>query len=150
MTPLVVFRQATEADIPFLLECRNDPETRRQSRHGEVKDETWARACLADGWRHVYVLDGPKGGIGTGDLRLDAHDPFARVEVSLTVHPGARQAGYGAVLLALLLHEARRLGHTSFSAFIKPGNTGSFRLFGAAGFCQVHEWQTEGLLEFHK
>ena len=151
MTPLVVFRQASEADIPFLLECRNDPETRRQSRHGEVKDETWARGCVApDGGRQVYVLDGPKGPVGTGDLRIDRHDQSGRAEVSLTVHPGARRAGYGATVLALLLQEARRLGHTSYAAFIKPGNTASLRLFEAAGFCQVHEWQTEGLLEFHK
>ena len=147
---LLTFRYATPEDIPFLLECRNDPETRRQSRAGDIKDEAWARACLADGGRHVYVLDSPKGPVGTGDLRIDSHDQFGRAEVSLTVHPGARRAGYGAVLLALLLHEARRLGHTSFSAFIKPGNTGSLRLFGAAGFTLVHDWQTAGLLEFHK
>lgn len=150
MTPLIVFRPATEADIPFLLECRNDPETRRQSRHGEVKDAAWAEACLRDGWRHVYVLEGPKGPIGTGDLRIDAHDPISRAEVSLTVHPGARQAGYGATLVAVLLQEAWRLGYPSFSAFIKPGNTASLRLFGAAGFTPVHFWEADGLLEFHK
>ena len=150
MTTLLVFREATEADVPFLLECRNDPETRRQSRSGNIKDEAWARACLADGGRHVYVLDGPKGPVGTGDLRIDAQDEFGRVEVSLTVHPGARQAGYGACLLALLLQEARRLGHRSCTAFIKPGNAASLRLFGAAGFRPVHYWASDGLLEFHQ
>ena len=146
---LLTFRYATPEDIPFLLECRNDPEMRRQSRAGDIKDEAWARACLADGGRHVYVLDGPKGPVGTGDLRIDAHDEFGRAEVSLTVHLGARQAGYGAVLVALLLQEARRLGHPSCTAFIKPGNTASLRLFAAAGFRPVHYWPQDGLLEFH-
>ena len=112
-----------------------------------------ARGCIldeSDGWRHVYVLDGPKGPVVTGDLRIDPHAPSGRAAVSLTVHPGARQAGYGAVLLALLLQEARRLRYMSYAAFIKPGNAASIRLFGAAGFRPVHFWPQDGLLEFHK
>lgn len=143
---MTVFRRATEADIPFLLECRNDPETRRQSRHGEVKDGRWAAATLAEAGRTVYVLEGPKGPVGTGDLREGDYGQV--LEVSLTVHPGARRQGWGACLLALLVREAEgRNLPAAGSAFIRPGNIPSLRLFLRQGFLPVGFSEAEGLLE---
>lgn len=126
-------RLATEADAPFLLAWRNDPETRANSRR--THELTWPElieAPVKGVRRETYVAE--IDGVPVGSVRLDYEEELC--EVSWTVAPTRRRRGIGLgmVRLAVAQCTARVL-----LAEIKPTNTASRRIAERAGFIEIGE-----------
>lgn len=127
-------RVATLDDAPYLLEWRNDPETRRACRNTDPvqHDEhvRWLDALLKDSSRHLYII--LAHGQPCGQLRLDMMGK--QMELSWTIAPEFRRRGYARQILSQLV---QALPSATFTAWIKPGNIGSIRAAETAGFCLI-------------
>src|ERR1700710_2742814 len=93
---------ATFADSRDLFDWRNDPDTRRVSRHSAPIDwEThaaWLAAALASPDRAIYI--GHCGSKKIGSIRFDrVPDPDQKLLVSIVIAPSERGPGLGLALL---------------------------------------------------
>lgn len=152
----VGMRPAVPADAVTLLEWRNDPATRRSSRHAEVVDraehDRWLESSLQSTDRHLLVAeDAAATPIGT--VRWDAQpgQPGAW-EVSITLAPDQRGRG-----MALpVLHAAERWLVTRESearhllACVHTGNVASSRLFGRAGYAPDRAADATGFARYRR
>jgi RimJ/RimL family protein N-acetyltransferase len=122
------------ADARFLLDLRNDPEVRRQSRIAAPVSEkehlSWLDGTLADVETHLFVIDAD--GIAVGQLRLDGTGTEA--ELSLALTESARGKGIGTAALLAAHNVAHGLELTSVRAVVKESNSASLATFTAAGY----------------
>jgi spore coat polysaccharide biosynthesis predicted glycosyltransferase SpsG/RimJ/RimL family protein N-acetyltransferase len=135
-------RPAVTTDLAFLLEWRNDPETRRWSRSSaSVSGEehrAWFDRLLADTGRHLLVVE-DDAATPVGTVRWDriaGATSGASWEVSITVAPFCRGRGLATRVLDegetwLRVHErdAERL-----VAVVHRDNARSASLFSRAGY----------------
>jgi L-amino acid N-acyltransferase YncA len=139
----VSVRPATEADLPDILEITNDailnstalwtitPVTLQARR-------SWMSERLAEGFPVLVAAEsGSVLGFGSyGHFR--PHEGYVHtVEHSLYVHPRARRAGIGRVLLARLVEDAASLGKHVMIGGIEAGNIASIALHESAGFTRA-------------
>lgn len=134
----LVLRHATQRDSFDLLNWRNQPEVRGNSRTSEViepeQHTRWLNGVLADPKRHLLI--GLRSGQPVGVLRLDEDGEVA--EVSIYLCPGAYGQGNGSALLRALESwtRANRPSVTRLLAEVLGGNAASHRLFHKSGY----EW----------
>lgn len=129
--PVIVLRDAAEADLALLYAWRHHPETRQFCRRQDPL--SWEdyiaelRGVMTAEGSHLLVAE--HGGHSVGVLRLDGS--MEDVEISITVAPGLRGRGFGR---AMLEEMKRRFPDYEFSAYILADNVASGRLFGSVGF----------------
>lgn len=125
----LVLRPATPTDWQELLAWRNDPQTRRWSRHTGMVDEeqhrAWLAAAVSDQRRQLLVAE--VNGRPAGTVRLD--QVSGGTEVSWTIAPQLRGRGLGRRMLALALESVA--GYV-FASMHKD-NVASVRIAQAAG-----------------
>jgi RimJ/RimL family protein N-acetyltransferase len=134
--PSIRLRPATTNDSAFLLELRNDPAVRRQSRSNtEVSPDDharWLEATLADPSRHLFIIETVEA--RAGQLRLDQSGSSAEVSIALT--PSARGAGFARAALTTAQRVARDLGIDALTATVREGNAASLQAFARAGYVE--------------
>jgi RimJ/RimL family protein N-acetyltransferase len=131
-------RRATMDDALDVLAWRNDPHTRAMSREGGLLGPdahlAWFEQVLADPQKLLFVAE--SDGRKVGMARFD--DLGGAWEVSINLAPAERGRGFGRALLDAALAELfQAVGSTPVIAEIKPVNTGSVRIFEAAGFLRL-------------
>jgi RimJ/RimL family protein N-acetyltransferase len=134
---MLTLRPAGADDEAFLLELRNEPETRRQSLGSEpIAADThsaWFRQKLSQpGTSRIYVAETSMGPIG--QARVDRiHD--AEGEISLALAPSSRGLGLGRALIrAATSASISELELRTVHATVKCSNDASLRAFAAAGY----------------
>ncbi len=128
-----IFRKATNADLERLLEWRNDPLTRQNSKNSEPVSrkthEAWLRFSLENQDRRLFIAE--VSGKPVGTVRLDrSADEW---ELSWTVAPATRGKGLGKEMVK----EATKLVSGGMIAQVKEGNVASLRIAEYAGFTPV-------------
>lgn len=144
-TPEIELRRATEADAVMLLEWRNDPVTRANSRNtARIKPggqhERWLQDVLADPDRSLLIAE--LDGESIGQVRFDrlAGDEW---EISITLDPARRAQGLGALLIRSGVDWLRReVGPVPVIAEVRDSNELSMRAFRACGFTDAGRSQT--------
>lgn len=130
-------RPATLDDAQILLDWRNDPLTRAQSRHTEPLawngHLAWLTRVLTS--PDCLLLVGTLAGDGIGSVRFARHDQGELWEVSIALDPMWRGQGLGSRLLPAAVTELRRHHpRAAVVAAVRPGNRASEALFLGAGF----------------
>jgi len=131
----VELRPATMADAERLLAWRNDPDTRRQSIHGDEvgRDDhlSWLTRTLQSPTCRLDIAMVDDDTIGT--VRADRGEDG--IEISITVAPEHRGRRLAAPLIRAVATAARRRWpDMPIIARIKAGNDVSIRAFERAGF----------------
>lgn len=140
MSAAADIRDATEADLPVILEIYNDAVLHTTAIWNETlvdlkNREEWLAARRARGFPVlVAVLDGKVAGYASyGDWR--AFDGYRHtVEHSVYVHKDARGAGIGRQLMAALIERAAEAGVHVMIAAVEAENAASIRLHEHLGF----------------
>jgi RimJ/RimL family protein N-acetyltransferase len=129
----LVLRPAVKADARLLHEWRNDPETRRNSRHSEIisweTHEAWFAESLVSAERAIWICEERSQPVGV--VRADANPNGW--ELSWTVAPEARGRGLGSQMLKQFVTTL----DGSLVAVIRAGNTPSAKIAAAAGLVRV-------------
>lgn len=137
MTGHVRLRAAVLADSDNLLRWRNDPDTRRWSRHesrtSEADHAEWLGHALANVSRRLWMAEIDSEAVGT--VRADT--TASGNELSWTVAPEWRGRGVGTEMVRL----ACQMLTGRVYAYVKVGNDASSRIALAAGL------QLEGVCE---
>ena len=136
MTGNVIVRDASEADLPAILDIYNHAVLNETSIwNDDVSDlagrREWWQARTAQGFP-VYVadVDGTVSGYGTfGEFRPNQGYRFT-VEHSIYVAPSVQRRGIGSVLLTRLIAEARRTNKHAMIGGIASDNLASHQRFG--------------------
>jgi len=136
MTGNVIVRDASEADLPAILDIYNHAVLNETSIwNDDVSDlagrREWWQARTAQGFP-VYVadVDGTVSGYGTfGEFRPNQGYRFT-VEHSIYVAPSVQRRGIGSVLLTRLIAEARRTNKHAMIGGIASDNLASQQRFG--------------------
>jgi len=129
-------RPASLDDADFILEWRNDPETRKHSRNSDVisteRHEAWMRRVL-DNEEQTLLVGVDEHGLPVGVVRFDVERDGD--EISINLAPSRRGQGLGRELLtaALAWHDGFAPSRAVI-AQIHRDNTASQRLFRGAGF----------------
>lgn len=141
---MFILRPARIGDWARLLAWRNDPGTRAQSkspdRVGLNEHMAWLRATLAKKTVFLYVAEDAAQSrvVGTGRLDLDAKKNVA--ELSLTVDPRYRGAGYAIKIVSELVARATiDAPGAALVATVLTDNEPSLRAFAANGFLPARE-----------
>lgn len=130
----ITLRPATLADAETLLEWRNDPITRENSRRTYVMtltDYTREIAAAIDSKNCTWLI-GEIDRSPVGTIKIDDNGDWH--EISYTVSPTCRGKGYAHQLVAAAC-EARQ--HVAIHAEIKPTNVQSISVVKACGFAQI-------------
>ncbi len=133
-------RTATEADLPFLLELRNDPASVRFSKRGVLSAAALKEDYLRRSDKHAFVVVRTDG---RGAERAVGYAVFERLgedraEISIALAPAARGRGLARPLIQVAsAHAAEHHGFAVIRADIDPANTPSRRAFRGAGYRPV-------------
>ena len=127
----VVLRKAELEDAEAMHQWQSDPETRRYARNPEVPDwqehVAWLKGRLdAEDCLFAIVEEDARP---AGLIRLDRG--AYGTEVSIVIAPESRGRGLGRAALGLARNLVPR---DRLTAFVKPENTASMRLFAHAGY----------------
>ena len=122
--PTLHIRQVVLDDVRMLLDWRNDPLTRKQSRSSE--EISWEMHLsyvtnVIEGrvpTRHLYLVENEEG-TPVGTVRSDASDD-GYIEISYTVAPGSRGKGIGSAMVMQFVEEF--LDGKKIKAVIKKGS----------------------------
>lgn len=137
-------RPATMEDSDFLLEWRNDPQTRIASHNIEEvqRDEhvQWLHSVLQNKNRKLFLAE--EDGELVGTVRADYAD--LTCELSWTVAPNVRGQGLGKRMVALIINQLT----TKIKAKIKKGNQASIRIAEYVGM--VFEREEKNVLYYSK
>jgi UDP-2,4-diacetamido-2,4,6-trideoxy-beta-L-altropyranose hydrolase len=129
LTGRVRLRAAVLADSGNLLRWRNDPDTRRWSRHesrtSEADHAEWLGQALANASRRLWIAEIDDEAVGT--VRVDT--TASGYELSWTVAPECRGRGVGTEMVRL----ACGMLTGRVYAYVKDGNDASSRIAMAAG-----------------
>lgn len=149
-----VLREAVTTDAPALLEWRNDPATRMNSRSTDLIDETehriWLEASLKNESVSLLILEVAGAGAGTSRWHPVGPDSW---EVSLTLAPKFRGQGMSDVLLALSerwLVQQRGSRAITAVAVVHSANSPSRRLFESAGYRVTSGADQDGFISLSK
>jgi L-amino acid N-acyltransferase YncA len=137
---MTLLRDATEADLPIILEIYNDAVANTTAIWNEVlvdlqNRKEWFAARKAKGFPVLVAeLDGKVAGYASyGDWR--AFDGYRHtVEHSVYVHRDARGGGIGRMLMQELIARAASNGVHVMIAAIESENAASIRLHETLGF----------------
>lgn len=135
-------RQLTDGDAAFLVRLLNDPAFIANIGDRGVRDETGARAYLANGPRisyraHGFGLCRVERGDGTpiGICGLLQRENLDVPDIGYALLPKHRGAGYAREAAVAVLDDARdRCGLAQICALVSPGNGPSIRLLEALDF----------------
>jgi len=150
MTSAPIIRDATEADLPAILEIYNDAVANTTAIWNDTQVDLANRRAWfeARGARNFPVLvadmDGEVAGyVSYGDWR--AFDGFRHtVEHSVYVHPDHRGAGLGRDMMRALIRVAGERGVHVMIACVEAGNAASIRLHESLGFRNVGTFSEVG------
>lgn len=137
----VTLRLAERRDSSHLLDWRNDPVTRANSRStgpiARESHEAWLDRALVDPNRRIWIAESGDAKLGTVSA---VREPSGGVEISITVAPERRGRGVGAAMLAAGVAETRRVWPAAeIRAVVRTGNEASRRLFEGCGFLRAGE-----------
>jgi len=134
--PSVTLRRASDADAQILFDWRNDPDTRRNSRHSEAvgwdDHRRWLSAALARSDRTLLIAE--LAGEPVGTVRLDRGAEGC--ELSWTVAPRWRGRGVGRTMVQKAAEES---GAAVLLAAVREGNLSSARIAEGCGFIRSGE-----------
>lgn len=139
-------RNARPEDCERIFTWANDPVTRSASfRSGEISWENhqeWFEQKLLDPSCHLLIgEDGSSRPVGQVRFDLDSENAV----VSVSTDPEFRGLGYGRELVCSGMEQlSRTAGVEHFTAYVKPTNNASLRLFEAAGFERRSEQSFSG------
>ncbi len=140
----MILRKAVFTDWDILLEWRNDPETRKNSRNMSFITETshkkWLQKILNNEHRLLYIAE--EHGNKVGSIRADLDNSDGLYELSWNVAPKERGKGTGRKIVKLL---TKRLDG-KVKACIKKGNSASIKIAEYAGMKFFYE--EEGMLYY--
>jgi len=141
LQPAIQLRPVMESDCRILWQWANDAEVRRQSFTQEViswpAHQQWFQSQLADSETLIRIAeDERKDSIGVVRFKLTGTGAV----VSISLAPEFRGRGLASSVLNCALDELLRTTSVrKVSAFVKPENLASLRLFQRAGFiCKEH------------
>lgn len=139
-------RWATAQDSRRLWQWANDPEVRRQAFNSEAiaweDHQRWFAGRLADPGCEILLAEDPPG-TAVGQIRFDLRGGEAEVDVSLD--PGYRGAGAGAVLIESGARDLlSRRPEALVRAIVKQQNIASVGAFERAGFINLGLEQLHG------
>jgi RimJ/RimL family protein N-acetyltransferase len=129
-------RDATMADWKFLLDVKNDPETRRNSivthrKIGKKKHIEWLRGKIKSKKTLFFIImDGTRE--RCGDVRFEIGEK--ETEVSVRIAKKYRGRGIGSFAVASLIKEVSEKQKKKFIAKIVDGNLPSLVIFLKNGF----------------
>jgi len=134
--PSVTLRPASDSDAQILFDWRNDPDTRRNSRHTDAvgwdEHRRWLSAAL--GRRDRTLLIAELAGEPVGTVRLDRGADGC--ELSWTVAPQWRGRGVGK---AMVQKAAEASGAMVLLAAVREGHRSSARIAEGCGFVPCGE-----------
>lgn len=138
----VSLRAVSMADVALLLEWRNDPVTRRASRHvdevGRSEHEAWLTRILASADHVIRIAEAD--GIPVGVVRADRRG--RGWELSWTIASQARGRGFGSHMLSCFVQSL----DGRLTAVIRKDNAASKKIAAAAdlkfkGEADEREWE---------
>lgn len=150
MTSAPIIRDATEADLPAILEIYNDAVANTTAIWNDTQVDlanrrTWFEARGARNFPVLVAdLDGEVAGyVSYGDWR--AFDGFRHtVEHSVYVHPDHRGVGLGRDMMRALIRVAGERDVHVMIACVEAGNAASIRLHESLGFRNVGTFSEVG------
>lgn len=145
-----VIRDATEADLPAIMEIYNDAVANTTAIWNETQVDLANRAAWFEARRQrnfpvlVAEVEGQIAGYASyGDWR--AFDGFRHsVEHSVYIHKDRRGAGLGRHLMTALIGRAGERGIHVMVACVEAGNAASIRLHESLGFRNVGTFSEVG------
>ena len=145
-------RHAEEKDCRLLWEWVNDPEVRSASFSSEAipweKHVEWFALKLRDPDCLIFIAEDEQG-FPVGQVRFEKMQS-GDFETDISIVRERRGLGLGACLMIKAAEQAfRETAARRLHAFIKPGNSGSIRLFEDAGFGATGMVQTRGCEAMH-
>ena len=150
MTSAPIIRDATEADLPAILEIYNDAVANTTAIWNDTQVDlanrrTWFEARGARNFPVLVAdMDGEVAGyVSYGDWR--AFDGFRHtVEHSVYVHPDHRGVGLGRDMMRALIRVAGERDVHVMIACVEAGNAASIRLHESLGFRNVGTFSEVG------
>lgn len=137
-------RKAVFEDWKFLLEWRNDKETRKNSNNvklvEEEKHKRWLRETLSNKNKQLYVAI--FNGISVGTVRADLDQEMNVYELSWTVSPVYRVKGNGKKMVKLLVEKL----NSKVRAEIKKDNAASIKIAEYSGM--KYKLEESGILHY--
>lgn len=137
----MIVREASEADLPAILDIYNDAVLNTTAIWNETQVDlanrtAWFNERRSKGFPVLVGVDDAgrvTGYASFGDWR--AFDGYRHtVEHSVYVHKAARGGGIGKALMLSLIDRAREVGKHAMVAGIESGNAASIRLHEKLGF----------------
>lgn len=129
--PELQFRPATIADAQLLLQWRNDPATRKNSRNQAVISQDAHIAWLTERLHEIYIAEDNGSPVGT----VRAEKGAEYTELSWTVAPHARGLGYGKAMVLTFVSDI--IPNDRISATIEEGNLPSEAIATALGLTKA-------------
>ena len=128
----LTIRPAAINDMLLIYEWANDTITRQMSFNQAPilleNHKNWFTKVLADSNRYLLIIE--KNQIPIGQVRLNQHGV-----IGISIAPNSRGQRLGLpVLQAGIQYFQNHTTHTKITAYIKPENTASIKIFERAGF----------------
>ncbi|PYV58161.1 MAG: UDP-2,4-diacetamido-2,4,6-trideoxy-beta-L-altropyranose hydrolase [Acidobacteria bacterium] len=147
----VRLRPVTASDSRLLWEWANDPEVRKQSFTQETISwpvhDSWFQSRLAESDTLIRIAENQNGD-SIGVVRFKLSEENAVVSISLAQQ--FRGLGLAATVLKCALQElAQTIPVRDISAYVKPENLSSLRLFERAGFVCKEQTRVKGQAAMH-
>jgi len=131
---MIKLRPATQDDAQFILEIRNDPLTRANSRNTAEIPRTghaeWLRAMLLRADRRIFIAT--VNDIPVGSTRFDVDPATRHCDMSWTIAAEFRRRGFGKAMAATALGLVRNAREVT--ADIKDTNVPSQKIARYCGF----------------
>lgn len=140
----MTLRKATFDDWQFLLDWRNDLETRENSHNMELVEEEnhkkWLNSILSNENRQLFIAIEKEIPVGT--VRADFDNQNAEYELSWTISPDFRGKGIGKKMIKLLSNKLQ----AKIRAEIKKENISSVKIAEFSGM--TFKKEENGILHF--
>lgn len=146
----MIFRDVLPEDCDWILECRNDLETRAQSFESSpitlTKHREWFANSLTNPSRKIIIIE--HAGERICVMRMDLIDEVT-VEISINIAPLCRGKGYGTRIVTEAGRYAKlwRNEMEIIIAYVKQSNVASMKCFLKAGYNQL-ECSESGIAKF--
>ncbi|MFX3636806.1 MAG: N-acetyltransferase family protein [Candidatus Pristimantibacillus sp.] len=137
----MIFRDAEFNDCEWILNCRNDDETRSQSFSSHQitleEHENWFSKSLSMDSRKILIVEIHDERVCM--VRLDEISA-TEAEISINIAPQYRGRGLGSVIVRESSRQALlwKSGLLVITAFVKQSNKASLKCFANAGYEQIN------------
>lgn len=144
---VVRVRPAGAADARRIFDWANDPVTRAMSFHPDpiswTEHEGWFRRVTSDPGVLLFIaeVEEGEGWAPCGQVRIDEDGT-----VSLAIAPRHRGRGLAVPALRAAVAHAGQRGHRELTAYVKPENERSRKVFSEAGFDRAGQTEVRGQL----